>query len=368
MPKLPKKVNKVDTGLAKAIAAVRVAKMVDKGSQLQNKAKSSETRQAITAVAKRHQLPVIEGSKPYWTLDKGISFSAFQLWLQCREQFRYRYIHGWRPIDKKDSALVFGSMMHDLIEHRPDPTNDVAILKIISAVWGSPSDRAVLEAKAAALYKVYHKHYDLPKENRVKAEHEFNYEYKFQFGGKKYSIILKGYIDCVLNHGKKGAIAIRETKTRTDMAIDNTSAALSADLQANSYFLACEQVLGKFPELLIYDLIKKPQHVFNSAKESLSEYHQRVLEAVKEDPSKFFHRIEYRRSPKEFDAWRQSILHPHLAAFIEWYGRLEQNGWKALEPYNPVALVGKYGLCELFELIVNGNTIGLVKKEAQDGR
>lgn len=329
--------------------------------------KQIDVRNAISSVAKRHPLPVIEGSKPYWTMDKGISFSAFQLWLQCREQFRLKYTHGWRPLEKKDAALVFGSMMHELIEHRPLPTDEMAILSILQKVWGSPPDRPVLEAKAAALYKVYHKFYNLSTEKRVKAEHEFNYPYEFTHAGKKYSIIIKGFIDCVLERGKN-AIAIRETKTRTDMAIDNTTVALTADLQANSYFLACEQVLGKFPELLIYDLIKKPQHVYNPAKETLNVYHRRVLEVVTEDPSKFFHRIEYRRSRSEFNTWRQQILHPHLASFIEWYARLEENGWKALEPYNPVALVGKYGLCDLFELLVNGNTIGLVKKEATDGR
>lgn len=327
-----------------------------------------DVRNQISTVAKRHPLPVIEGKKPYWTLDKGISFSAFQLWLQCREQFRLKYIHGWRVVEKKDSALVFGSMMHELIEHCPTPSDEKAIFAVIQKVWGSPPDRPMLEAKAAALYKVYHKFYNLPTERRVKAEHEFSYPYSFKHNGKNYTITIKGFIDCVLEHGKKGALAIRETKTRTDMAIDNTTAALSADLQANSYFLACEQVLGKFPELLIYDLIKKPQHVFNPAKETLSQYHGRVLEVVTEDPSKFFHRIEYRRSQKEFDAWRQQVLHPHLASFLDWYERLEANNWKSLEPYNPVALVGKYGLCELFELIVNGNTIGLVKKEATDGR
>lgn len=253
--------------------------------------------------------------------------------------------------------------MHNLIEHRPDPADDKAILAVMAKCLGTPSDRPVLEAKIAALYKIYYPLYKLPTEDRIQAEHEFNYVYEFKYRGKPYSIRIKGFIDCLLNL-PNNRLAIRETKTRTDMSIDNTTVALVADLQANSYFLAVEQQFGKFPDRLIYDLVKKPQHEWNSAKETLPEFHARVLEAIKAAPERFFHRIAYNRSLAEFNIWRQNILHPHLAEFLDWYRRLEDNNFKALEPYNPVALVGKYGLCDLFHLLVSGNTVGLLKKDS----
>lgn len=272
------------------------------------------------------------------------------------------YIHGWRRIETTDDALVFGSMIHDLIENRPNPLDDIGILEVLSKVKGAPSDRAALEAKAAAVYKVYHKIHNLYKENRVGAEHHFAYTYRFTHNGRKYEVPLMGYIDCVLKE-PKGQIAVRETKTRTDLAVDNTSAVLCADLQVNSYFLACEQYLEKFPTKLIYDLVKRPQHKFNPEKESLSQFHERILQMVSSSPETYLHRIKYEVSPEGFNLWRQQILHHHLAEFVEWYKRLEANKWRALEPYNPVSLVGKYGPCDLFNLIVNGSTLGLMRKE-----
>jgi hypothetical protein len=341
---------------------------------------------AIKAKAKGYSLPTIDSDEPSWKLEEGLSFSGFDMWLRCKEQFRLSYIQGWRPIEDVDGSLLFGSMMHKLIEDRPgyEPSNREkgtilqswedddfkrGLLASLQKVKGVLGDRPVIEARAAAVYRVYAHHHKIHNERRIDggAEKRFHYEYKFKHGGKSYIIPLMGYIDCVYQVDKNN-IGIRETKTRRAMDLDNTTVALVADLQVNSYFLACEQYLGKFPTELQYDLVKNPQHEPLAANtkrpntESLPDYHSRVFDAVSAEPSNYLQRIPYKRSLAEFNNWRNGILHPHLAEFYNWYQRVKDNGYRSIDPYNPTALVGKYGLSRLFHLVVSGDTRGLTKR------
>jgi hypothetical protein len=329
---------------------------------------------AIKAKAKGYSLPTIDSDEPSWKLEEGLSFSGFDMWLRCKEQFRLSYIQGWRPIEDVDGSLLFGSMMHKLIEDRPlQLEDDDAYLRKLSdslqKVKGVLGDRPVIEARAAAVYRVYAHHHKIHNEKRIDggAEKRFHYEYKFKHGGKSYIIPLMGYIDCVYQVDKNN-IGIRETKTRRAMDLDNTTVALVADLQVNSYFLACEQYLGKFPTELQYDLVKNPQHEPLAANtkrpntESLPDYHNRVFDAVSAEPSNYLQRIPYKRSLAEFNRWRTDILHPHLVEFLDWYKRCQDANYRQINPYNPTALVGKYGLSRLFHLVVSGDTRGLTKR------
>lgn len=318
--------------------------------------------------AKYSTVPVWESDTPYWTLDKGLSFSGLHLWLQCQEQFRLKYIQGWRAKQSADDSLLYGAYIHKLIELRPNPEDDNGIREILDKVPGDIPRRVELAAVAAAVYKTYYHFHRLDEEKRIDggAEKKFEYTYRFTYNGENFAVPMMGYIDCVLDCSPPGAkskrIGLRETKTRVDMAIDNTTAMLVADLQTNSYFLACEQTIGAFPETIIYDLVKRPLHKFNPEKESLPQFHKRVAEVVEKEPSNYLYRIVYTRSKSEFNLWRNKVLHPILAKFAHWYRRVEAAGWKQIEPYNPAALNGKYGLCDHFHLIVNNNPLGLERK------
>ena len=331
-------------------------------------------KEKLKAMGDRYRLPVVDSPEPSWTLDQGLSFSGFDLWLRCKEQFRLSYIQGWKPVEQQDGALYFGSIMHKLIEDRPNGGNLRELEDSMNTVTTTLADANILKAKAAAVYRVYETKHEVHTEDRIDcgAEKRFHYNYGFKCNGKNYDVPLMGFIDCVYRSDKRGNIGIRETKTRSQMDLDNTTVALVADLQVNSYFLACEQELGKFPTELIYDLVKKPGHEPLSAntkrdKEGLHDFHNRVFDAVNNDPESFLVRIKYRRSLAEFNNWRQQVLEPHLAEFVEWYRKCEKAKWKQVNPYNPSALVGKYGLCKLFHLVVSGDVSGLTKRDNRRG-
>jgi hypothetical protein len=308
---------------------------------------------------------------PRWLLHDGISNNGLKLWLTCKEQFRLKYVEGWRRPQSPKKAADFGTMFHKLVEYGLSPVKEWdACLTLLK---GESVYDEVLAHKAIAVYIGYwnyHGEHDVANEF-IQWEKEFYFPYYFDYAGQRYCIPLYGFMDRVEFNSVKKKGVVGDTKTRAKLDIANTEIYLHSDLQTKMYCLAHEYMFGKLPQTVMYDLVLHPGTEPNllsrkkgeTARESPEQYHNRVAQDCLDDPKSYYHRIHYSVFPTAFEKYRSEVLHPLFVDFIKWWCRLVENGFRKQDYANPVALKGQYGPCELYHLVTNGSTQGLTREE-----
>jgi len=242
-------------------------------------------------------------------------------------------------------------------------------------------------AKATALFIAWAKNFD-----SILAEHDvLAVESEFQFpllnpetGAASKTFVEAGKIDGILRCKESGKIKVLEHKTTSDSlgSDSNYWLRLTMDTQVSKYLLAA-RAAGYDCNTVVYDVVRKPQYdlkqiplvdaegvvvvlgpdgervrtkdgkryrqtgdaelgyVVQTRQETIHELHQRTLDALSAEPSKYLYVREIARQDEEIleymaDAWCTSkqIL----------YFR-QKNLW----PRNPAACLA-FGTCEYFDL------------------
>ncbi len=276
----------------------------------------------------------------------------------CQRYHHLRYNLGYAPVEDAE-ALRFGTLIHKgleawfLAEHGARLT---PALEAISAAEADPFDLA----KATVLLCGYDQRWGAEEFETVAVEVMFSsLLVNPETGGFSKTFRLEGKIDALIRQG--GRLLLVEHKTASeDIGVGSDYwKRLRLDGQVSTYFDGAE-ALGYEPDSCLYDVIRKPAlrpltatpvesrrytkdgRLYANQRdqdETPAEYQARLVEAVAEDPDRFYQRGEVTRLEAElaearWDRWQ-------LARQIR-EGQLRERF-----PRNPDACV-RFGTCAFF--------------------
>lgn len=329
----------------------------------------------------------------------GLSVSAIEKWLECREQFRLERCQGFRGFVGKP-AIDFGELWHWLLgrhyssKHKRDidPMKDLAVgcrlfEQVLRRDNPSMSDkrRDAIQlhiAKTRALWPVYLEKYgeEDAKKDWMHVEEEWEFGYSLPplkhvvRDNIKLEEVFKGNAEfeksrtievvpgCVVNlrgifdglFRRDGRLWLLETKTKgriDDSEIEDT---LPFDIQTMTYLYACFRMFKEWPAGVSYNVIRNPQtepHKRNA--ETLDEYVERLEGEVRKDEDHYFKRWELELGQEDIERYLDKQLDPILRDIQLWaYGF-------APHYVHTKALNGKYGRCDMYDPITKGDFTGV---------
>lgn len=311
--------------------------------------------------------------EPYDPFKHGVSMSCLNLWLECRESCRLKYVHGIKP-DRTSNAFIQGDINAQLqevfykglrageFEDRVDAAHAIgrkaAQIEKEALKKSGSNLQNILDALAVAevLIPQYVNHYweeDSGKDWNL-VEDFFEVPLQTVHG----EIVLKGAYDGgFLSKGKQWLF---ETKFKARWA-DSFVAALQIDLQITIYMRALE-VLGEGPPAgCLYNLVRKPGLRMKKT-ERKQEFHGRILEDVVARPDHYFerHKIQFTPGERKMHSARLVRL---VEEFLSWWTyAVQDRGQSPLENRDPLwnsqACDGKYGACRHLDICANRNLSG----------
>lgn len=305
-------------------------------------------------------------SSKFWDiLRDGVSVSSISTWLQCREQFRLKYVEGWEGFSYS-FPIEFGQLFHWLHEKwvRGEPRG----FKKYSKEWlrdhstATPQAREQQEvgyAMAAAIWPVYEERYgkDLDRE-WVSTEERFDIPMMLP-GGE--AVKIKGYMDAAWRDNDDG-LWLHEMKTKSRIDPGQIEDALWLDLQVMTYLAVLGRQWGAgLVAGVQYDVVRRPASLPHKD-EPLSAYTKRLRGLVEAEPEHYFTRIDMKVEPGHVELFVDKVLVPILQDMLLWV--------EGTAPHYPTpdALVGKYGPCDMYQAMANHNFTGLRRKTCESKR
>lgn len=308
--------------------------------------------------------------KYFWDLHiHGITPSAMAMFLRCRRQFWLRYVQGW------ESTLVkyhfeFGNMVHYVLDHiygsGMNPTTKL-INKLVehylaeTMPWNHrQKDEVILWGRiACAVLPSYFSFWE--KKDRLLnwkfTEKEFRVPFRLS---NDCSIDIRGKIDGVVRSGK--SIAIFDTKCKSKVVDTDILDLLRVDLQMMVYSWAIQHksLLGKPPNSIIYNTIKRPGHK-RGKKESETGFVRRIASEVAKKPSQFFQRFRYDLAEDDLVNFERNQLTSIIRQLQEYSidCTIESKG---AFPINSEALSWGFVKSEYYYAITRGDFTGLRKR------
>ena len=305
-------------------------------------------------------------SSKYWDIHRdGVSVSSMTTWLQCREQFRLKYVEGWEG-GAYSFPIEFGQAFHFLHECWVGGSKAwEKDLKEYRKLWieehpmSSPQAREQQEvayAMVAAIWPHYAQHNkaDL-KRKWLSAEARFDYTMSTNCG----MIPFKGYMDGVY---RDRGIILHEMKTKSRVDVGQIEETLWLDLQVMTYLWILSKNHPKEQNFGVqYDVIRRPGTLPKKG-ESLTAYTKRLSKEVEKDKGHYFVRVNLSVSREHLNQFYEKVLLPILDDMAQW-----AHGAAPHYP-TPDALVGRYGPCSMYQAIANHNFTGLRRKTCESGR
>lgn len=142
-------------------------------------------------------------------------------------------------------------------------------------------------------YLSYYKD-DWKKKKFIEVEKVFNVPFgKYRLKGKRDGIFLEGKKKWVIDHKFYGQIDEGKLLTSLDL-----------DFQTRFYYTAWKQESGKYPDGILYNVVRKPGNK-PGANESFPEFETRIRKAMQQKPEYYFHRFRITITPesiKRFEA------------------------------------------------------------------
>jgi hypothetical protein len=312
--------------------------------------------------------------RPVWTLEDGTTYSSLSTFLDCPEQFALKYVDGYTR-SSLSVPLEYGSLMHAAIERQFDGLSPKELIgqlgdKYLSFRLGTlpnPSDRDRLKKLvevAKVTFPAYCEYWeeDDAKLTWIKREAQFNVPYKLVMPDGKVEVIrLRGMRDGVYRQPKSGELAVFETKNKSRISEQEIIDGLKADMQTLLYILATEIELKETPTAVKYNVIRRGDDLYQRKEETLGSYSDRLAEDIKKRPEHYFMRFHVTIDRNDIDSFKQYTLDPLLRRFVQWWESVKKNPMgrdRFKSPFhyqNCNALIGKYGKCDMWEGIVNGN-------------
>lgn len=322
--------------------------------------------------------------QPLWDWTKGLTQSAITNFLNCREQFALSYVEGWTPTGFS-VPLEFGSMIHLAIERwaatSAAKTSKKTALDIICEITESyhnaraaslkREDIAAMSktiAAAEALFPEYAQAVAADDSRQQWVAHEQLFGIEHQFTDCEIVdrvVVLRGVRDGV--YRTKAGLGLFETKTRAMIDPNRIQAALRADLQTLFYLFTLSLETKETPRQVLYNVIRRPGQKFLD-RDNYASFKSRIQADIKSRPSYYFQRFEVEVQPTDLEVFRDRVLDPALRQIIHWWESVMDHPFDRFRsPYHSInlnALVTKYGLCGLYEMIVLGNRHNYVKRSS----
>lgn len=283
--------------------------------------------------------------------DGHLSNSARTTYLNCRKQFEWQYLRRLSPRAVSVPFLV-GGLVHNGLEHmyklgRFDEDAERAAVKKACAVAArtagmtqTQSDRVYQQsAMIMGILKGYAKYYlerDLARWEVLEAEAAF--EYKLRNG---WSAV--GKRDMVVRERKSKKIILVEHKTAATIDADYV-AKLPLDAQIIGYVRSLQKSLGKLPDGVCYNVIKKVA-IRQKQTESFNGYLKRVEDVYFKEPANYFYRETLSFTAKNVEDFAQE-----LDKFSEEMDRsIKENFF-----YKNTSHCTRYGVCPYMRMCIDG--------------
>lgn len=303
----------------------------------------------------------------FWKFERnGVSVSALEVWLACHEQFRLRYVEGLR-CPKSSAALDYGNLWHWLLARSHDPSvkkgmNLDGQLKIVDAAWRADNplpavnrlqDWHVSLAQTKALWPVYARKFK-DDWNRKWVGVETPFRVPFEVKGSK--TVLHGIWDGVYEDKLSKSLWLREIKTKSQIDEFEIEDTLHLDNQVMMYLWTIWLQFKRMPVGVEYNVIRKPG-IRLKAGENLDAYSKRVGKEVQKDEDHYFKRWHLTVTVDKLKEWVDMQFSEIIWGLREWaVGNAPH--W-----INTKALIGKYGRCEMFDVITKGDLTGVSRRQ-----
>jgi hypothetical protein len=332
----------------------------------------TQLKKSLKNPPKHRQLPrkkaiTLSGAREsdLWSFAKvGLSVTALELWLTCREQFRLRYAEGLRT-HRTSAALDYGNLWHWILSRAHDKRYRKAMdldkqLREVDAEWKEDHPNAFEKpiqdwhqslAKVRALWPVYAQKFKGDwSRDWVGVEMPFRVGYEMP----KQRTYLHGIFDGV--YREKGKLWLLETKTKSQIDEFEIEDTLHLDNQVMMYLWCLRLTQGEMPVGVEYNVIRNPGTRMKCG-ESLPEYGARLSKEIKKDEDHYFKRWHMPVSAARLEDWHANQFRPIM---------MDVESWACYDgPHyiNTKSLIGKYGRCDMFNFMTKGDTADLTQRQ-----
>ena len=347
----------------------------------------------------------------------GVTQGLLGRWLACKERFRLLAMEGWKPADRLESRMEWGSLWHCAEEALAGLSLTVGTSR---NAWENalttyakhlcqryPMEQQQVEAMYGVIktmFPVYVAHW--AKNDQVKERTPLLQEYSFDVPFKLPSgriVRLRGKWDAVdlVGKGKAAGVWLFETKTKSDPDEQQIIRQLSFDLQTLLYLVALQEyrndlsqsgstIKGDWPLRGVrYNVVRRPRQ-YQGKKETRQEFLERLGAIIAASPGEFFMRWNAVITPTDLARFKREFLVPaleNLADDYEWwhYCSIHADLSKTIglptdcqyddairskyysnhrarhfrTPYGLYSPLAEGGSTDLDELVANGSVVGL---------
>jgi hypothetical protein len=304
-----------------------------------------------------------------WDLwKKGVSWSFLDRFLRNRMECYLMYEERWTP-KLVPHFIEFGQAFHHIMErgyrmYKGPPTIECCqkmgsgyVIRLMeqSKLLNRVAVQEQAELAATVAYRYFKNYKDDFKGTWRKLEERFSYPYKYPDG--KVAPI-NGVVDATTV--LKNKTWVLDTKTRSELSIEETLDEFPFNFQVNLYMLRYMEENGKPPAGAILNCVKRPGQRMTQKLDgnSRSAFLARISSEIAEDPDKYFQRPFY---PVDKDAilhWKETQLDPIMREVRLWYEGV-------LPTFtNPCGLYVKRRRTDYFDAMVEGDFTMLYRKPA----
>lgn len=303
--------------------------------------------------------PVWSLDNPLWRLERdGLTQGFINNFLNCRYQTYLNYWEGWTK-DVFSEALAFGIAFHDCLS-KTDGATDLdwqrhrwlgyysEQQKADEMPFKQRKDFELMVGKVHTLASAYRDHWQSEDEKIEWVVREEVFKVKTSLG------LFTGRWDGVFRD-KDGRLWIHETKTASQIDEDGIALTLPFNVQSMLYSYAAQEHFQEPVHGVLYDVIRKPQ--IKQGKQTLGAFLTRIKDDIAERPKFYYLRWRFTLSQSALKSWKTHWLPTAITDITDWAYAVSSCD-KPINYMNPSALVGKYGRCQLFDMICTGSKKG----------
>ncbi len=326
----------------------------------------------------------------------GISQSMLAKFLQCREEFRIKYVLGLKPNDGFSHLLEYGNMWHLCEENMAANKNWEKPLKAYCddlKMRYRTSQPEIEKWYNCCLYQFpiyvdfWKKHPDTKGRTGLFQELVFKVPYTLPSGRIVY---LRGKFDGgdLIKDKTGSGIYLFETKTKGEIDPLALTQQLSWDMQTMMYLVALQEHIREDGPLskasdgvplkgVRYNVVRRPlsggkgsikQKLVNGKMETPEEYYTRLQQYFIEEPEYWFIRFKAEISQKDIDTFKLQFLNPILEQLCDWWRYMSDPLWTWADndnvihwrhPFGIKNMIDERGRSDYAEFINSGNEVGL---------
>lgn len=286
---------------------------------------------------------------PYWTIDKGLSFSSLCKWIVCRHRFFLYAIAGLQEPQRFEPRIEFGSVMHAMLENGKKGLKQYEN-QLLNLYPESHADIRFWSVIAERYYNLYQQHYTDQKKagfesKKYKTTPEVDFDVVIQ-PAPFCEITLKGRIDAI-HMGQDGLVMVQENKFKGQVDFTMLIQTLHLDLQAMMYMVAAEALYKPKKLQLMYNVGLRPlgdrYAIKQTKKETSAQFIDRIFKThsgksqtypIAQNTSRWFFRKILSVTATELSTFKHQVLYPILSQFCDWYESLPRKGHKFLNPFD----------------------------------